>query len=191
MNKITAAITGVQGFLPDYVLDNEELSAMVDTNDEWITSRTGIKERRIMKDGATSDMGTAAALGLLEKTNTKAEDVDLIIVGTVTADFPFPSAANVICDKAGLTNAWGFDLNAACSGFIYSLSTASQFIETGKYKKVIIVGADMMSSIVDYEDRTTCVIFGDGAGAVMLEPNNEGLGVQDFILENDGAVENF
>lgn len=191
MNKITAAITGVQGFLPDYVLDNEELSAMVDTNDEWITSRTGIKERRIMKDGATSDMGTAAVLGLLEKTNTKAEDVDLIIVGTVTADFPFPSAANVICDKAGLTNAWGFDLNAACSGFIYSLSTASQFIETGKYKKVIIVGADMMSSIVDYEDRTTCVIFGDGAGAVMLEPNNEGLGVQDFILENDGAGREF
>ncbi len=191
MNKITAAITGVQGFLPDYVLDNEELSAMVDTNDEWITSRTGIKERRIMKDGATSDMGTAAVLGLLEKTNTKAEDVDLIIVGTVTADFPFPSAANVICDKAGLINAWGFDLNAACSGFIYSLSTASQFIETGKYKKVIIVGADMMSSIVDYEDRTTCVIFGDGAGAVMLEPNNEGLGVQDFILENDGAGREF
>ena len=191
MNKITAAITGVQGFLPDYVLDNEELSAMVDTNDEWITSRTGIKERRIMKDGATSDMGTAAVLGLLEKTNTKAEDVDLIIVGTVTADFPFPSAANVICDKAGLKNAWGFDLSAACSGFIYSLSTASQFIETGKYKKVIIVGADMMSSIVDYEDRTTCVIFGDGAGAVMLEPNNEGLGVQDFILENDGAGREF
>ncbi len=191
MNKITAAITGVQGFLPDYVLDNEELSAMVDTNDEWITSRTGIKERRIMKDGATSDMGTAAVLGLLEKTNTKAEDVDLIIVGTVTADFPFPSAANVICDKAGLINAWGFDLNAACSGFIYSLSTASQFIETGKYKKVVIVGADMMSSIVDYEDRTTCVIFGDGAGAVMLEPNNEGLGVQDFILENDGAGREF
>lgn len=191
MNKITAAITGVQGFLPDYVLDNEELSAMVDTNDEWITSRTGIKERRIMKDGATSDMGTAAVLGLLEKTNTKAEDIDLIIVGTVTADFPFPSAANVICDKAGLKNAWGFDLNAACSGFIYSLSTASQFIETGKYKKVIIVGADMMSSIVDYEDRTTCVIFGDGAGAVMLEPNNEGLGVQDFILENDGAGREF
>ena len=191
MNKITAAITGVQGFLPDYVLDNEELSAMVDTNDEWITSRTGIKERRIMKDGATSDMGTAAVLGLLEKTNTKAEDVDLIIVGTVTADYPFPSAANVICDKAGLTNAWGFDLSAACSGFIYSLSTASQFIETGKYKKVIIVGADMMSSIVDYEDRTTCVIFGDGAGAVMLEPNNEGLGVQDFILENDGAGREF
>ena len=191
MNKITAAITGVQGFLPDYVLDNEELSTMVDTNDEWITSRTGIKERRIMKDGATSDMGTAAVLGLLEKTNTKAEDVDLIIVGTVTADFPFPSAANVICDKAGLKNAWGFDLSAACSGFIYSLSTASQFIETGKYKKVIIVGADMMSSIVDYEDRTTCVIFGDGAGAVMLEPNNEGLGVQDFILENDGAGREF
>ena len=187
MSKITAAITGVHGSQPEYVLTNEELSTMVDTNDEWILSRTGIKERRIMKNGATSDMGTEAVLGLLKKTNTKAEDIDLIIVGTVTADYPFPSTANVICDKAGLTKAWGFDLNAACSGFIYSLSTAAQFIETGKYKKVIVVGADMMSSIVDYQDRTTCVIFGDGAGAVMLEPNEEGLGVQDFILENDGS----
>ncbi len=187
MSKITAAITGVQGYLPEYVLTNEELSKMVDTNDEWIVSRTGIKERRIMKDGATSDMATKAVLGLLKKTNTKAEDIDLVIVGTVTADYPFPSTANILCDKAGLTNAWGFDLNAACSGFIYSISTAAQFIETGKYKKVIVVGADMMSSIVDYQDRTTCIIFGDGAGAVMLEPNEEGLGIQDFILANDGA----
>ncbi|MBL1279476.1 MAG: ketoacyl-ACP synthase III [Fluviicola sp.] len=187
MSKITAAITGVQGYVPDYVLDNEELSKMVDTNNEWILSRTGIKERRIMKNGATSDMATEAVLGLLKKTNTKAEDIDLIIVGTVTADYPFPSTANIVCDKAGLTNAWGFDLNAACSGFIYSLSTATQFIETGRYKKVIVVGADMMSTIVDYEDRTTCVIFGDGAGAVLLEPNTEGLGIQNFILENDGA----
>ncbi|HIP33115.1 MAG TPA: beta-ketoacyl-ACP synthase 3, partial [Crocinitomicaceae bacterium] len=191
MSKITAAITGVQGYLPEYVLTNEELSKMVDTNDEWIVSRTGIKERRIMKEGATSDMATQAVLGLLKKTNTKAEDVDLIIVGTVTADYPFPSTANIVCDKAGLTNAWGFDLNAACSGFIYSISTASQFIETGKYKKVIVVGADMMSSIVDYQDRTTCIIFGDGAGAVMLEPNEEGLGIQDFILANDGAGRHF
>ena len=191
MSKITAAITGVQGYVPEFVLDNEKLSKIVDTNDEWITSRTGIKERRIMKNGASSDMATEAVKGLLEKTGTKAEDVDLVVVGTVTGDFPFPSTANVLCDKAGLTNAWGFDLSAACSGFIYSLATASQFIETGKYKKVIVVGVDMMSSIIDYEDRTTCVIFGDGAGAVMLEPNEEGLGVQDFILKSDGAGRNY
>jgi 3-oxoacyl-[acyl-carrier-protein] synthase-3 len=187
MSKITAAITGVQGYVPEFVLDNEKLSKIVDTNDEWITSRTGIKERRIMKNGASSDMAVEAVKGLLEKTGTKAEDVDLVVVGTVTGDYPFPSTANVLCDKAGLKNAWGFDLSAACSGFIYSLATASQFIETGKYKKVIVVGVDMMSSIIDYEDRTTCVIFGDGAGAVMLEPNEEGLGVQDFILKSDGA----
>ena len=191
MSKITAAITGVQGYVPEYVLTNEELSTMVDTNDEWITSRTGVKERRIMKGGASSDMAAEAVRGLLEKTNTKAEDVDLVVVGTVTADHPFPSTANLLCDKTGMKNAWGFDLNAACSGFIYSLSTASQFIETGKYKKVIVVGVDMMSSIIDYEDRTTCVIFGDGAGAVMLEPNEEGMGIQDFILRSDGSGVNF
>lgn len=191
MSKITAAITGVQGYVPEFVLDNEKLSKIVDTNDEWITSRTGIKERRIMKNGASSDMAVEAVKGLLEKTGTKAEDVDLVVVGTVTGDYPFPSTANVLCDKAGLKNAWGFDLSAACSGFIYSLATASQFIETGKYKKVIVVGVDMMSSIIDYEDRTTCVIFGDGAGAVMLEPNEEGLGVQDFILKSDGAGRNY
>ena len=191
MSKITAAITGVQGYLPEYVLTNEELSTMVDTNDEWITSRTGVKERRIMKEGASSDMAAEAVKGLLKKTNTNAEDVDLVIVGTVTSDHPFPSTANILCDKTGMKNAWGFDLNAACSGFIYSLSTASQFIETGKYKKVIVVGVDMMSSIIDYEDRTTCVIFGDGAGAVMLEPNNEGMGIQDFILRSDGSGVNF
>lgn len=191
MSKITAAITGVQGYVPEFVLDNEKLSKIVDTNDEWITSRTGIKERRIMKDGASSDMAAEAVKGLLEKTGTKAEDVDLVVVGTVTGDYPFPSTANVLCDKTGMKNAWGFDLSAACSGFIYSLSTASQFIETGKYKKVIVVGVDMMSSIIDYEDRTTCVIFGDGAGAVMLEPNEEGLGIQDFILKSDGAGRNY
>lgn len=191
MSKITAGITGVQGYLPEYVLTNEELSKIVETNDEWITSRTGIKERRIMKDGATSDMAVGAVEALLKKTNTAPEDVDLVILATVTPDYPFPSTANVLCDKVGMKNAWGFDLNAACSGFIYALSTGSQFIETGKYKKVIVVGADKMSSIVDYQDRTTCVIFGDGAGAVMLEPNEEGLGLQDFILRSDGSGRNF
>ena len=187
MKKITAAITGVQGYLPEYVLSNEELSKIVDTSDEWITSRTGIKERRIMKDGFTSDMATRAVNGLLEKKNLSPLDIDLIIVATVTADFPFPSTANLVADKAGLKNAWSFDINAACSGFIYALSTGSQFIETGKYKKVIVVGVDMMSSIIDYTDRATCVIFGDGAGAVLLEPNDEGMGVQDFMLHSDGS----
>ena len=187
MSKITAAITGVQGYLPDYILTNEELSTIVDTSDEWITSRTGIKERRIMTDGASSDMAVGAVEGLLKKTNTRPEDVDLVILGTVTPDYPFPSTANVLCDKLGMKNAWGYDLIAACSGFIYALATGAQFIETGRYKKVIVVGVDKMSSIIDYEDRTTCIIFGDGAGAVMLEPNTEGLGVQDFILRSDGS----
>ena len=187
MSKITAAITGVQGYLPDYILTNEELSTFVDTSDEWIMTRTGIKERRIMKDGASSDMAAGAVKGLLEKTNTNPEDVELVILATVTPDYPFPSTANVLCDKLGMKNAWGYDLIAACSGFIYALSTGAQFIETGRYKKVIVVGVDKMSSIIDYEDRTTCVIFGDGAGAVMLEPNEEGLGIQDFILRSDGS----
>ena len=187
MSKITAGITGVQGYLPEYVLTNEELSKIVDTNDEWITSRTGIKERRIMKDGASSDMAAGAVEALLKKTKTAAEDIDLVILATVTPDHPFPSTANILCDKVGMSNAWGFDLVAACSGFIYAISTASQFIENGKYKKVIVVGVDKMSSIIDYEDRATCVIFGDGAGAVMLEPNEEGLGIQDFILRSDGS----
>ncbi|MEJ6583857.1 MAG: beta-ketoacyl-ACP synthase III [Crocinitomicaceae bacterium] len=187
MSKITAAITGVQGYLPDYILTNEELSKIVETSDEWITSRTGIKERRIMKDGASSDMAVGAVEGLLKKTNTRPEDIDLVILATVTPDYPFPSTANVLCDKVGMTNAWGYDLIAACSGFIYGLATGSQFIETGRYKKVIVVGVDKMSSIIDYEDRTTCVIFGDGAGAVLLEPNMDGLGVQDFILKSDGS----
>lgn len=187
MNKPTAAITGVNGYLPDYVLSNEELSTIVDTSDEWITTRTGIKERRIMKDGASSDMAAEAIRGLLEKTNTDPLDVDLVIIGTVTPDYVFPSTSNVVCDKLGLKNAWGFDLSAACSGFLYSLATGAQFIETGRYKKVVVVGVDKMSSIIDYEDRTTCVIFGDGCGAVMLEPNDEGMGVQDFILRADGS----
>ena len=185
--KTTAAITGVQGYLPDHILSNEDLSKIVDTSDEWITTRTGIKERRIMKDGASSDMGEQAVRGLLEKTNTSAEDIDLVIVATVTPDYPFPSTANVICDKVGMKNAWGYDLIAACSGFIYGLATGAQFIETGRYKKVIVVGVDKMSSIIDYQDRTTCVIFGDGCGAVMLEPDSEGFGVQDFMLHSDGS----
>ncbi len=187
MSKITAAITGVNGYLPDYVLDNQELSTIVDTSDEWITTRTGIKERRIMKNGASSDMAAEAIKGLLEKTNTDPMDVDLVVVGTVTPDYVFPSTSNVVCDKAGLKNAWGFDVSAACSGFLYSLATGAQFIETGRYKKVIVIGVDKMSSIIDYQDRTTCVIFGDGCGAVMLEPNDEGMGIQDFVLKSDGS----
>jgi 3-oxoacyl-[acyl-carrier-protein] synthase-3 len=191
MSKITAAITGVQGYVPDYVLSNEELAKIVDTTDEWITSRTGIKERRIQKEGASSDMAAEAVKGLLEKTGTNPDDVDLVILATVTPDYTFPATANVLCDKVGIKNAWGFDLIAACSGFIYALSTGSQFIETGKYKKVIVVGVDKMSSIIDYEDRTTCIIFGDGCGAVLLEPNFEGNGILDFILRSDGAGRQF
>lgn len=187
MGKITAAITGVQGYVPDYVLTNEELSTMVETSDEWITTRTGIKERRILKEGATSDMAAKAVSQLLEKKNIDPLDIDLIIVGTVTADYPFPSTANLVGDKTGCKNAWSFDINAACSGFLYALSTGSQFIETGKYKKVLVVGTDMMSSIMDYTDRQTCVIFGDGAGVVLLEPNEEGNGIQDFLLHSDGS----
>ncbi len=187
MEKIHAAITGVQGYVPDFILTNDELAKIVDTSDEWITSRTGIKERRIMKEGASSDMAAFAVKRLLEKRNLDPLEIDLVIVATVTPDYPFPSTANVLCDKIGMKKAWGFDLIAACSGFIYGISTAAQFIETGRYKKVIVVGVDKMTSILDYEDRTTCVIFGDGAGAVLLEPNLEGLGVMDFILRSDGA----
>lgn len=185
--KTTAAITGVQGYLPDNIVTNDDLAKIVDTNDEWITTRTGIKERRILKEGGSSDMATEAVKGLLEKTGTKPEDVDLVILATVTPDYPFPSTANVLCDKVGMTNAWGYDLIAACSGFIYALATGAQFIETGRYKKVVVVGVDKMSSIIDYEDRTTCVIFGDGCGAVMLEPTEDGMGIQDFVLRSDGS----
>jgi 3-oxoacyl-[acyl-carrier-protein] synthase-3 len=184
-----AAITAVAGYVPDYVLTNEELSTMVDTNDEWITSRTGIKERRIQKGEGKglSDMCVAAIERLLEKRKIGADEIDMIIVGTITGDYGFPSTSNIICDKIGAKNAWGYDLSAACSGFIYALATGTQFIETGRYKKVVIVGADKMSSIIDYTDRATCIIFGDGAGAVLLEPNQEDLGVQDFILKSDGS----
>lgn len=187
MGKITAAITGVQGYLPDNIVTNDDLAKFVDTTDDWITSRTGIKERRIMKEGASSDMAAEAINQLLAKKGIDPLDIELVICGTVTPDYPFPSTANVICDKVGMTNAWGFDLNAACSGFLFALSTASQFIETGKHKKILVVGVDKMSSIVDYEDRTTCVIFGDGAGVVLLEPNEEGLGIIDFVLRTDGS----
>lgn len=191
MKKINAAITGVQGYLPETVVTNHDLAKIVDTSDEWITSRTGIKERRLMKDGACSDMAAEAVKKLLKKTNTKPEDIEVVIVATVTPDYPFPSTANILCDKAGLSNAWSFDMNAACSGFIYALSTGTQFIEAGRYKKIIVVGVDKMSSIIDYEDRATCIIFGDGCGAVMLEPTEDGMGVQDFILHCDGSGREF
>lgn len=191
MNKITAAITGVQGYLPENVLSNQDLTSMVDTSDEWITSRTGIKERRILKKGASSDMAAAAVVKLLEKKNIDPLEIELVILASVTPDYVFPSTANVLCDKTGMTNAWGFDLSAACSGFLFALTTGAQFIENGRYKKVLVVGVDKMSSIVDYTDRTTCVIFGDGAGVVLLEPNEEGLGIQDHILRTDGSGREF
>jgi 3-oxoacyl-[acyl-carrier-protein] synthase-3 len=187
MKKITAAITGVQGYLPDNVVTNDDLAKFVDTTDEWITSRTGIKERRIQKEGAASDMAAEAVKKLLVKKGIDPLEIELVIVATVTADYNFPSTANIVSDKVGMKNAWSFDVNAACSGFLYALSTGSQFIETGRHKKVLVVGVDKMSSIIDYEDRATCVIFGDGAGVVLLEPNEEGYGVQDFILRSDGS----
>ncbi|WP_299760797.1 beta-ketoacyl-ACP synthase III [uncultured Pontibacter sp.] len=189
MSKITAAITGVSGYVPDYVLTNQELETMVETNDEWITSRTGIKERRILKGEGmgTSHIAVPAVKDLLEKTNTKPEEVDLLICATTTPDMVFPATANLITAEVGAVNAFGYDLQAACSGFLFALATASKFVESGQYKKVIVVGADKMSSIVDYTDRATCIIFGDGGGAVMLEPNTEGLGIQDSILKSDGS----
>lgn len=189
MDKIRAAITGIGAFLPEYRLTNEELSTLVETSDEWIMQRIGIKERRILKeDGlATSDMGTAAIKELLEKTGTKPEEIDLLICATITPDNPLPATANIISNKAGLINAWSFDLVAACSGFVYALTTGSKFIESGQYKKVIVLGADMMSSITNYKDRTTCPLFGDGAAAVLLEPTSEDLGVIDHINRVDGA----
>ena len=188
MKKIHAAITGVQGYVPEYILDNKELEKLVDTNDEWITTRTGIKERRILKgQKGSSDMGTEAINGLLKKTNTSAEEIDLIICATVTPDMLFPSTACLIADKIGARNICAFDISAACSGFLYALTTASKFIESGTYNKVIVVGCDKMSAIVDYTDRTTCVLFGDGAGAVLLEPSLDGHGIMDYILRSDGS----
>lgn len=190
MSGTRAVITGVQGYLPEYVLTNAELETIVDTNDEWITTRTGIKERRILKGDmqGTSVMGIEAVKGLLEKTNTKPEEVELVICATVTGDMIFPDTANLIADAVGIKNAFCFDINAACSGFLYALSVGAKMVEGGKHKKVIVVGADKMSSIVDYTDRTTCVIFGDGAGAVMLEPTeDEDAGIIDYIHRSDGS----
>ena len=189
MNKIHAAITAVNGYVPEYVLTNHELETIVDTNDEWITSRTGIKERRILKgEGlATSDLAVPAVEGLLKKRGITAEEIELIIFCTTTPDMPFPATANVLADKIGAKNAWGYDLQAACSGFIFGLATGAQFIESGKHTKVLVVGGDKMSSIINYKDRATCIIFGDGCGAVLLEPNTEGYGVMDSVLKSDGA----
>lgn len=189
MTQIKAAITGICGYVPDYILTNAELETMVDTSDEWITSRTGIKERRILKGEGmgTSHMGAEAVKGLLRKTDTRPEDIDLIICSTTTPDFVFPASANIISDMVGAKKAFSYDMQAACSGFLYAMSTAAQFIETGRYKKVVVVGADKMSSIVDYQDRSTCIIFGDGAGAALLEPDTEGNGLIDFVLKSDGS----
>lgn len=189
MSGIRAAITGVSGYVPEDVLTNQDLEKMVDTNDEWIRSRTGIEERRILKGEGlgTSDMAVPAINKLLKKKNIDPKEIDLVICCTVTPDMVFPATANVICDKAGMTNAFGYDLNAACSGFLYGLATGSKFIETGSYKKVLVVGADKMSAIMDFEDRATCIIFGDGAGVVLLEPNTEGNGIMDSILKSDGS----
>jgi 3-oxoacyl-[acyl-carrier-protein] synthase-3 len=189
MTKITAAITAVDAWVPDYLLTNQVLETMIDTTDEWITSRTGIKERHILKTPgeATSDIGARAVEGLLKKRGISAEEIDLIICATTTPDMQFPATANIISDKVGAKNAFSYDINAACSGFIFALATGSKFIETGQYKKVIVVGADKMSSIIDYTDRATCVIFGDGGGAVLLEPNTDGFGILDSILKTDGS----
>lgn len=189
MTKLKAAITGVGGYVPEYILTNEELSRMVDTTDEWIMTRIGIKERRILKGEGkgTSDMGAEAVKQLLSKTKTNPEEIDLIICAVVTPDMLFPATANIIADKTNIRNAFGFDMNAGCSSFLYALATATKYVESGSYKKVVVVGADKMSSIVDYTDRTTCPIFGDAAAAVMVEPTTEDVGVIDTILQSDGA----
>lgn len=186
--KTRAAITGVGGYVPEYILTNAELETMVDTNDQWIRERTGIAERRLLKDGrATSDMAVAAIQDLMAKKALDPKEIELIICATVSPDHVFPATANIIADKIGATNAWGFDLEAACSGFLFALQTGSKFVETGTHKKVLVIGADMMSSIIDYEDRNTCILFGDGAGVVLLEPDTAGNGIMDAILKSDGS----
>jgi len=189
MGKIRAVITGIHAWVPEYRLTNFELSKMVDTSDEWIMQRVGIKERRILKGEGlgTSDLAEHAVRGLLEKTGTSPEEVDVLICATVTPDMSFPATANIISDKVGIKNAFSFDLGAACSGFLFALQTASAYIFTGKFKKVVVVGADKMSSITDYTDRTTCPLFGDAAGAVLLEPTREDYGIMDYILHTDGS----
>ena len=189
MSTITAAITAVGGYVPEYVLTNKILATMVDTNDEWITSRTGIKERRILKEQGqgTSFMAIKAAEQLLSKNNINPEDIDMVIMATATPDMPVAATGVYVASQIGAVNAFSYDLSAACSSFLFGMSTAARYIESGRYKKVLLIGADKMSSIVDYTDRTTCIIFGDGAGAVLFEPNLEGLGVQDEILRSDGV----
>lgn len=189
MKKIRAAVTGIHAWVPDYILTNQELSRMVDTSDEWIMQRVGIRERRILKGEGmgTSDLGEKAVTGLLEKTGTSPDEVDLLICATITPDMAFPATANIISDKTGIKNAFSFDLGAACSGFLFALQTAAAYVETGKFKKVIVVGADKMSSITDYTDRTTCPLFGDAAGAVLLEPVTEDYGIMDYIFRVDGS----
>lgn len=189
MQKIQAAITAVGGYVPEYILTNKELETIVDTTDEWITTRTGIKERRILKGEGkgSSDMAVEAVKDLLKKRNIGPEEIELVICATTTPDYQFPATSNVIADKAGLVNAFGYDISAACSGFLFALTTATQFIESGRNKKVLVIGVDKMSSILNYEDRATCIIFGDGAGCVLLEPNTEGYGIQDSVLKTDGA----
>jgi 3-oxoacyl-[acyl-carrier-protein] synthase III len=193
MSKIHAAITGVGGYVPDYVLTNKELETMVETSDEWIVSRTGIKERRILKGEhkGVSVMGIAAVKDLLSKTKINPEEIDLIIFATVTADMLFPATANIVASAVGAVNAFSYDVSAACSGFLFALETGTRFIESGAYKKVVIIGGDKMSAILDYSDRTTCIIFGDGAGCVLLEPTEEPVGILDSILKVDGTGENF
>lgn len=189
MEQIRAMITGIEGYVPEYRLTNKELETLVDTNDEWITSRTGIKERRILKgeNQGTSVMAAEAVKGLLKKTGTDPLDIEVIICATVTPDMPFPATANIVADLVGAKKSFSFDIGAACSGFLYALHLGAQFIQAGTYKKVVVIGADKMSSIVDYQDRTTCILFGDAAGAVLLEPTTEKIGIMDAILKSDGA----
>ena len=193
MSKITAAISAVGKYLPDYILTNKELETLVDTNDEWITTRTGIKERRILKEPnqGTSFMAIEAAKDLLQKSGTDPKEIDMVIVATATPDMPVASTAVYTATKIGATNAFAYDLQAACSSFLYGMSTAASYIESGRYKKVLLIGADKMSSIIDYTDRATCIIFGDGAGAVLFEPSTEGLGLQDEYLRSDGIGREF
>ena len=193
MSKITAAITAVGKYIPDYILTNKELATLVETNDDWITSRTGIKERRILKEPnqGTSFMAVRAAKDLLEKSNIDAKEIDMVIVATATPDMPVASTAVFTATEIGATNAFAYDLQAACSSFLYGMSTAASYIESGRYKKVLLIGADKMSSVIDYTDRATCIIFGDGAGAVLFEPNSDGMGLQDEYLRSDGSGREF
>jgi 3-oxoacyl-[acyl-carrier-protein] synthase III len=193
MQKIHAGITAVGGYVPEYRLTNAELEKMVDTNDEWIRTRTGISERRILKDEGkgSSDLAVPAVLELCKKRGIDPTEIECLICATVTPDMVFPATANIICDKVGAINSFGFDIMAACSGFLYAVTTATAFIESGRYKNVVVVGVDKMSSIIDYSDRTTCIIFGDGAGAVLIEAVEEGLGVKDSILKSDGSGSKF